>query len=69
MRIGRYDVTPGGEGYPGRDEFKGHAHLTWDEGGETRETTIYFDRVLPTLDAATQHAVEQIQLRVQNGDL
>lgn len=69
MRIGKYDVTPGGAGYPGKAEFQGHARLTWDEGDETLEKMLYFDKVLPTLDEATTHALEQVTLRVENGEL
>lgn len=69
MRIGKYDVTPGGDGYPGRKEFTGHALLTWDQGDSTFEKMLRFEKTFPTLDEATQHAIDQVRLRVENGEL
>lgn len=69
MRIGKYDVMPGASGIRGSDSYQGRAHLTWDEGSATMERTLYFDKPFATMDEAISHALQQVALRVQNGDL
>jgi hypothetical protein len=68
MKIGKYRVTCGAEGNAA-DGYQGYAVLTWDEGSETREKKLAFDKVLPSEQAAMQHALEQVALRAKNDEL
>lgn len=69
MRIGKYDVSPGAGGFRERGAYEGHAHLTWNEGGATLEKTLYFDKTFRTMDEAMNHALEQVTIRVESGEL
>jgi hypothetical protein len=58
-------TTPDGP----RLECRGVAVLTWDQGSDTVDKSISFDRAFATADEATRHVYEQVQLRVDSGEL
>lgn len=59
MKIGIYEVEPRAEGTI-EGGFCGYAFITWDDGGTHSETKIIFDRVLPSLGEAVEHATEKV---------
>lgn len=69
MKIGKYIVTPKSRQTEHADGFVGSALLLWDEKDCTCEQAFHFHKTLPTAEAAEQHAIEQIQIRVRDGHL
>jgi hypothetical protein len=70
MRVGKYTVTTSTAqriGDPGR--YVGIAHIVWDEADVTCDTSLTFHRGFDTEDAAQEHALQQIQIRVRDGQL
>lgn len=66
-KIGKYLVTTTATGRDG--EFVGFAALVWDEADATVATSYEFWKKLPTAEEAELHAMQQIQLRVDDGKL
>ena len=66
-KIGKYSVEA--TSVTTADGYQGSVMLTWEEGSTTNQKPMHFDKVLPTSEDAEKHALQQVQLRVQDGAL
>lgn len=68
IQLGKYAVDVRAEGTHAGG-FNGYALLRWEDGNATMEQKITFKPVFQLMSEAEDHAMEQIQLKFQRGEL
>jgi hypothetical protein len=68
VQIGKYRVNAHASRLPdGR--WVGTANIRWEEPDATLEQPRHYEQSFDTEDEAIHHALEQVEIRLKNGDL